>query len=162
AFSNYEHAKLLSNGKVLVAGGQATGKVALATAELYDPATGTWSPTGSMATVRQKFGASLLPNGRVLVAGGDDEMANVATVYYASAELYDPATGTWSSAGSMATGRDLPTATLLTDGEVLVAGGADVVNTSHTTASAELYAPCAPPANPTTKTQCMNGGWKQF
>ena len=143
SFSNYERAKLLPNGKVLVAGEQTTGNVMLATAELYDPVTGTWSFTGSMATPRQQFSTTLLPNGRVLVAGGDD---NVATLY-ASAEVYDPATGTWSSAGSLGTARSGHSATLLPNGEVLVAGGGDVVTPPHSTASAEVLAPsCNTPA----------------
>ncbi len=64
-------ATLLPNGKVLVAGGFGSSGP-LASAELYDPATGPWSPTGSLATARYVHTATLLPNGKVLVAGGDD------------------------------------------------------------------------------------------
>ena len=60
---------MLPNGKVLVAGGDDAG-VALASAELYDPASGTWTATGSLATARYVHTATLLPNGKVLVAGG--------------------------------------------------------------------------------------------
>src|SRR5256885_3932366 len=84
-------ATLLPNGKVLVAGGQGTGVNLLSSAELYDPASGTWSATGSMTTARYLHTATLLPNGKVLVAGGSNGNFSLA-----SAELYDPATGTCS------------------------------------------------------------------
>jgi hypothetical protein len=79
---------LLPNGKVLVAGGY----VGLSSAELYDPASGTWTATGSLATGRSYHTATLMPNGKVLVAGGIDSNGS----WLASAELYGPATGTWS------------------------------------------------------------------
>ncbi len=122
----------LSSGKVLVAGGLnfTTTIVALASAELYDPATNSWSPAGSMAADRMAHTATLLQSGKVLVAGGAD--TNFAD--RPSAELYDPATNTWSPAGSMAVARDGHTAILLpTSGKVLIVGGGS--------ASAELYNP---------------------
>ena len=70
-------------------------------------------PTGPMSVGRFGHTATLLPNGKVLVAGG----------YIASAELYDPASGTWTNTGSMSTARAGHTATLLPNGKVLVAGG---------------------------------------
>jgi hypothetical protein len=80
---------LLPNGKVLVAGGGSSSAV-LASAELYDPASGTWTATGSLATVRIQHTATLLPNGTVLVAaGGLVPFGN----FLASAELYDVGLG---------------------------------------------------------------------
>jgi hypothetical protein len=113
-------ATLLPNGKVLVAGGAGEFIRDFATAELYDPASGTWSATGSMTSPRWRHSAILLRNGKVLVAGGTSASRNLAT-----AELYDPATGTWSATGSMSLPRALHTATLLPNGKVLVTGGHD-------------------------------------
>ena len=129
-------ATLLQNGKVLVAGGQDEHGEYLASAELYDPASGTWSTTGSLTTVRGLHKATLLQNGMVLVVGGFDGF-NVL----ASAELYDPASGTWSTTGSLNTARYLHTVTLLQNGKVLVAGGLN----EHVVvvASAELYDPAS-------------------
>src|SRR6266478_5596840 len=133
--ARYVHtATLLPNGKVLVAGG-GTGVSELSSAELYDPASGSWSPTGSLTTARNDHTATLLPSGKVLVAGGDSSSG-----YLTSAELYDPASGTWSATGSLNTARDNHTATLLPSGKVLVAGG---FNSSGYLSSAELYDPTA-------------------
>ena len=131
AARNQHTATLLQNGKVLVAGGEgATG--ALASAELYDPATGIWTATGNLNTGREKDTATLLPNGKVLVAGG----VNNNNIVLASAELYDPASGTWTATGNLNTARDLHTATLLLSGKVLVAGG-------FSSTSTELYDPAS-------------------
>lgn len=125
-------ATLLANGKVLVAGGYG-----LASAELYDPATGQWSATGSMISPRAGHLAVRLTNGKVLVAGGNTGYLAFVT----SAEIYDPDTGTWSAAGGFSVARAGATAILLTDGRVLVAGGARSVWASDTSRGAELYDP---------------------
>jgi WD40 repeat protein len=129
ATARYFHtATLLPNGKVLVAGGGGNSGY-LASAELYDPATGTWTATGSLHTARWIHTATLLPNGKVLVAGGFDTLS--------SAELYDSASGTWTATGSLANPRFSHTATLLPNGKVLVAGGELPYNV--VLSSAELY-----------------------
>ena len=86
---------------VLVAGGFDSTGIASASAELYDPASGTWTATGSLNTARDCHTATLLQNGMVLVAGGFDSNVNA----FASAELYDPASGTWTATGSLNTAR---------------------------------------------------------
>jgi N-acetylneuraminic acid mutarotase len=115
-------ATVLQNGQVLVAGGE-EGGTAISSAELYNPVTGTWAATGSMHTARVFNTATLLPNGQVLVAGGSGDCVLGSCPIFASAELYNPATGTWATTGSMHTARELHTATLLPNDLVLVAGG---------------------------------------
>ncbi|HEX8438771.1 Kelch repeat-containing protein [Archangium sp.] len=110
-------ATLLPSGKVLVTGGyMATSRYD--SAELYDPATSTWSSTGSMLTARYGHTATLLPSGKVLITGGTD-----GSTYYSTAEVYDPSTGLWSSTSSMSYARARHTATLLPSGKVFVTGG---------------------------------------
>src|SRR6266550_4267395 len=98
-----------------------------------EPASGTWTVTGSLNTARYLHTATLLPNGMVLVAGGLDSNLNALD----SAELYDPASGSWTVTGSLNTARYYHTATLLPNGMVLVAGGENALP------SAELYDPAS-------------------
>jgi WD40 repeat protein len=84
--------------------------------------------------------ATLLQNGKVLIAGGSNTIGSLGVDIYASAELYDPATGKFTKTGSMTVARAHHTATLLADGSVLIAGGADCTDTACI-ASAELYHP---------------------
>ncbi len=131
-------ATLLANGKLLVAGGvQGHGPIDAATnaAQLYDPATGKWTPTGNLNVARWAHTAVLLQDGRVLVVGGFDSDV------LASGELYDPTTGTWSLTGSLNLRRYAHTMTLLQDGKVLVAGGTYDDFLDAATASTELFDP---------------------
>jgi N-acetylneuraminic acid mutarotase len=134
---NHHTATLLPNGKVLVAGGFDVNGTEIAIAELYNPATGTWSVTGSLGTARDSHTATLLANGKVLVAGGYIFTANYhGTRLLDSAELYDPATGKWTPTGNLTFARYSHTATLLSNGQVLVAG-----NNGDASNSAELFDP---------------------
>jgi hypothetical protein len=126
-------ATLLQDGKVLIAGGY--GDTALDSAEVFDPASGSFSPTGNMTAARFRHTATLLSNGKVLIAGGANNDAILD-----SAELFDPATGTFTATGSMATTREFHTATALQTGKVLVAGG-DRTGNENLEASAEIYDP---------------------
>jgi hypothetical protein len=159
----------LANGKVLIAGGYTVSNVLppgvvtiptmgpsdkvmfasiLTSAELYDPATGKFSPTGSMTTARDSATVTQLSDGRVLIAGGIGQSANATPgpSEYASAELYDPATGKFSLSGSMAGMRAMHAAALLSDGRVLVVGGSISV---APIAAAELYDPATASFSPT-------------
>jgi uncharacterized repeat protein (TIGR01451 family) len=137
--ARYAHsATHLPDGRVLVVGGWgAPEQSASLSAEIYSPATRQWTAVTPPHVARAGHTATLLTNGRVLVAGGRDQEGVTA-----SAEEYDPATGTWSlTTGPLGAGRDGHTATLLPDGHVLVAGGrrAD----GHTTGACEVYDPAA-------------------
>ena len=131
----------LADGHVLVAGGSDAQFRVVPSAELYDPGTGTWTVTGRMASVHAGHTATLLADGNVLVAGGRTRFADSGLWESASAELYDPRTGTWADTGSMTGARVGGTATLLADGRVLVVGGS--VDSGEPLSSAELYDPGA-------------------
>ena len=129
----------LPDGKILVAGGRTPDNgsfLNLATAEVFDPFTDSFSDTGSMGTPRYAAAAAPLPDGRVLVAGGRDESGTCLS----NAEVYDPDTGTFSAAGigSMGVARSFFAAAPLPGGRVLVAGGDSC---SSDLSSAEVYDP---------------------
>ena len=161
-------ATLLSNGKVLVAGGSCsyTSCTALASAELYNPATGKWTLTGSMHVARENHTATLLANGKVLVAGGDDGNTPF-DMAIASAELYDPSIGTWTLTGSMHVARFHHSAVKLADGSVLVVGGDDgkgycCAASPSSASGANPFSPCFCPHG-TASTEIYNpttGTWR--
>jgi hypothetical protein len=95
----------------------------LASAEIYNPATGSWTATGAMAEARYAHTATLLPDGTVLVAGGNDDGAGTGDGVHDTAELYDLVTGTWAQTASMSAGVFSHFASELIDGRVLVGGG---------------------------------------
>jgi serpin B len=134
----------LADGRVLVVGGRGpdSGELPVATAEIYDPATAAWSSAGSLELRREDFGLVALPDGGALVvggfAGGDSPSATT------SSERFDPRSLTWSSAGAMGVAAANPTAVLLGDGRVLVAGGMsgpDFTEGSVAIAGAQLFDP---------------------
>jgi hypothetical protein len=165
-------ATLLPDGRVLVASGVKSTvpssigldnpwSGALDTSELYDPATGLWTQTGRLGD--GQFGlfghvAALLPDGRVLIAGGWMLWGRTWIGSVQGAGIYDPATGGWSETATMSTGRANPSATLLPDGRVLVAGGAD--SHSDPLASTETYDPSLGAWSPTASmAHSRQGHW---
>ncbi|MEV0385937.1 kelch repeat-containing protein [Nonomuraea sp. NPDC050643] len=144
-------AALLQNGKVLVAGGatirSAQSVKALRTAELYDPAAGTWTEVAPMTDARSGHAAVVLPGGRVLVVGGVVPVAGDAEAALAFCEIFDPATGAWTPTGDLLAARGRHQATPLSDGTVLATGGSapggpgDGTFDPYSRATAELYTP---------------------
>jgi len=143
----WHSATLLPSGQFLIAGGY-DGPDSTTNAELYNPATKSWTMTGGMNDGRAVFTTTLLTNGQVLAAGGFFYEPGNQFGSLASAELYNPATGAWTRTGSMANARSGHTATLLPNGQVLVAGGN---GDASTLTNCELY-------NPSTGTWSATGG----
>jgi N-acetylneuraminic acid mutarotase len=128
---------VLPGGKVLVAGGFGKDNTFLNSVELYDQATGKWTPTANLRVPRVEHTAILLSTGKVLVSGGRSEPFQTI----GNSELYDPVTGEWEITGLLAQARSSHSATLLPSGLVLVAGGSDDGDTPDRLDSAELYDP---------------------
>jgi len=139
----------LADGRVLVVGGNGDieGSWPFASAEIYDPAAGTWASAGSMKLPREAFSLVALPDGGALVVGGfagADSRDGAGWPATASAERFDPRTGRWSDAGTMQSAAANRTAVLLGDGRVLVAGGIsgpEFTEGSVAVVDAELYDP---------------------
>jgi N-acetylneuraminic acid mutarotase len=152
-------ATVLPDGTVVVTGGQAPSGILsgiLGSTELYDPVANTWSPGGSLHVARAGHTASLV-GGKVLAVGGTSTIVTYVgafgTYVTATAELYDPATNKWSSAGSLIAPVTGHTATVLESGSVLVAGGYSFLEVTYQGgAGAELYDPAA-----NTWTEVVNG-----
>jgi hypothetical protein len=141
-------ASLLTNGKVLLTGGAHEDCGRFANAEIYDPATGIFTATGQMSRARDNHTATVLSDGTVLIAGGESQTCAGGGCFFSgtttSAEVYNPATGTFTSAGAMLVSRGGQTATLLKNGVVLLAGGygyGGIGIYSGQFTSAELYTP---------------------
>ncbi len=113
----------LADGRVLVTGGRDDQAAPLASAEVLDPAAGRWTPLPEMTGARHGHSATVLHDGRVLVAGGSGARDGQEDGALASAELFDPATATWSTTGELTSARTAHQAVLLDDGRVLVTGG---------------------------------------
>jgi uncharacterized protein (TIGR03437 family) len=130
---------VLANGKVLIAGGISDSEDGtLNEASLYDPHGGTLRSTGLMLFSRDIHTATLLADGHVLIVGGyDGDAYDTGVPVLTDGEDYDPSTGSFTSAGSLVHLREGHTATLLSDGRVLIAGG----GAYHTQTTAELYIP---------------------
>lgn len=137
-------ASLLLDGRVLVAGGEGAASNTvnnvyspLSAAEVYDPATGNWTPTTqTMKYPRVEHTSTVLPNGLVLVTGGYSSLGVTNT-----AELFNPANGSWTVINPMNVPRMYHTATLLPNGKMLVAGGTP--DNTIDLSSAELYDPAS-------------------
>lgn len=140
-------ATLLNSGLVLIAGGDGGGT----SADLYNPATHTFTPTGALNVARSDATATLLQSGEVLVVGGLDTTSGTGEAL-SSAELYDPTAGTFTLlTATLAFPRALHSATLLNDGQVLIAGGTSNVKSASTPPGyEELY-------DPTTQTFLQTG-----
>jgi hypothetical protein len=110
---------LLRDGRVLIAGGFSGGDRWLQSAELFDPETRTFAPTGSLSVPRADHTATMLEDGRVLLVGG----VGPGVTFLDSAELYDPNAGRFTPTGSITGPRESTPATLLQDGRVLITGG---------------------------------------
>lgn len=135
-----------SDGKVLIVGGYDNKENVLASAELYNPATQTFTATGAMHTPRFRHTATSLGDGRILITGGASQMASKNNINPAlnTAEIYDPKTGKFTLTTSPMTAyREAHAASLLLDGTVLLTGGQD--NHFLIENTAEIY-------NPATKT----------
>ncbi len=132
---------VLPDGRILVVGGRSTPprveqEEVLSSAEIYDPGRDSWTPTSSLHVARALHVAALLTSSKVIVAGGHGQDPADIHSSTSTAELYDPATGTWTDTGSMRAGREEGGAMLLSDGTVLVAGGGQQVTT-------EIYHPAS-------------------
>lgn len=136
-----EHvATVLSDGKVLLAGGVGAGWTFLADAELYDPKTNSFTATGAMTTARESHTATLLNGGKVLITGGHKGRRSAITIY-TSAEIYDPATGTFTAAGNLTVKRHKHDAVRLSDGRVLIIGGSDERDGAGAYQNTEIFNP---------------------
>ena len=141
--ARYNHqATLLYTGKVLIAGGVGSGtpnNVVLKSAELYDPESGTFTPTGDMVTARNSPLLTTLPNGKVLVSNGHDSATASVGTPIQTIEIYDPATGIFTDAGNTLVARYGNRVTRLDNGKTIFVGGQTTADPPVVTDSTELY-----------------------
>lgn len=118
----------LTDNRVLLIGGANSAGVILNTCEIYDPVTNTFTPTASMSTPRTLHAACRLADGRVMVAGGASALdpANLVITALSSVEIWNPATGLWTAANPISGTRLGVSLTLLSNSQVMVAGGVNV------------------------------------
>ncbi|GAA1704240.1 hypothetical protein GCM10009745_59690 [Kribbella yunnanensis] len=138
-----DEAAVLKDGRVMVVGGADGRRTALDDAAIYDPDTNQWSATGGLVTARRSHTTTVLPSGKVLVVGGETGALTFPFDGLATAELWDPASESWTETGSLRDARWGHTATLLPNGTVLVAGGAGARTSQsyRSLASAEIFDP---------------------
>jgi len=136
---------LLDDGRVLAAGGGIEGSpgwTATASAEMFDPRSGSWSIVAAMSVARANGTATLLRDGTVLVTGGSTTFEGQSGKVTAVTEIYSPKLNSWRKVASMSKPRYAFGATLLQDGRVLVAGGWYAEPSSdHSHNTAEIYDP---------------------
>lgn len=137
---------LLPDGNAMIMCGQDPNGNLLDSCEIYNPNTNKWTLTGSMVTARDDFACCTLADGRIVVFGGCDAVTGgkASGNVLDTIEIYDPATGQWTEAGSMIHARHLPQAILLPDNTVLICGGKDRVADDSTTVyidQAEIFTP---------------------
>ena len=141
----------LNDGRVLIIGGANQNGAVLSSCEIYNPNTNSFSPTGNMGTPRILFGACKLPNGLVMVAGGTStlqpDVIAAVTGTLDSAEIYNPATGSWSGLPNIAGRRLAPALTTLSNGQAMLSGGVSV----------SLFFGIPTSAFSTTQVQIFNG-----
>jgi hypothetical protein len=127
----------LDNNTALIVGGDDESQRPLASCEIYDPMTASWTATGSLNVARAYPTIVKLANGHILSMCGGVSMGTAMSTN--QVEDYDPSTGKWTVVGSLTVGRYCPTATVLNDGRVLLAGG--ITMQDGTSASCEIYDP---------------------
>ncbi|MGA3057595.1 MAG: hypothetical protein ABSE70_06115 [Candidatus Limnocylindrales bacterium] len=132
----YFAAEPLTNGRAFVTAGVSGDSVSYSSTKVYDETAGTFTQTGPLNYARTSPAYALLNDGRILVAGGSYYSSLTDGVPLSSAEVFDPATSTWSMTGAMHQARDDFQAVTLTDGRVLAVGGG-----SNTVTTAELWDP---------------------
>lgn len=123
AIEGRHSATLLQDGTILIVGGTSLGDAQPGASEIYDPATMTFTPVGSLRIARDFHTATLLPDGRVVILGGVGDSRAGKPV--AKVEVYDPETQQFSVLGRLQRPRHDHSAILLDDGRVLVVGGMD-------------------------------------